>query len=165
VISYQSVVFGDFFRLVGRYVLPVFLITVFARECLAPQTPSEPSLRQRRRLAGAYLTKRLSFWQERLMLQDWHISLLQSTQQDLRGGTLGNIHWDQPQKTATIRFLRADEYHMPYRETVRDMEFTLVHELIHLELVSLPRSDASRRDEEYAVNHLAEALIAMDRGK
>jgi hypothetical protein len=43
------------------------------------------------------------------------------------------------------------------------MEFTLVHELIHLELASLPRSDASRTDEEHAVNHMAEALLRLDR--
>jgi hypothetical protein len=46
-----------------------------------------------------------------------------------------------------------------------DMEFTVVHELIHLELSSLPRSEASRRDEEYAVNQIADALLALDRKK
>jgi hypothetical protein len=43
------------------------------------------------------------------------------------------------------------------------MEFTVVHELIHLELSSLPHSEASRRVEEHAVNRLADALLKLDR--
>jgi hypothetical protein len=43
------------------------------------------------------------------------------------------------------------------------MEFTMVHELIHLELASLPRTDASRRDEEAAVDRMAGALLRLDR--
>jgi hypothetical protein len=42
------------------------------------------------------------------------------------------------------------------------MEFTVVHELIHLELSSLPRSQASRRAEEHAVNHISKALLDLD---
>lgn len=44
---------------------------------------------------------------------------------------------------------------MSFPEMLNDMEFTLVHELVHLELASLPRSEASRRSEEHAVNHIA----------
>ena len=43
------------------------------------------------------------------------------------------------------------------------MEFTIVHELVHLELASLPRSEASRSNEEHAVNLSAEALLRLDR--
>jgi hypothetical protein len=43
------------------------------------------------------------------------------------------------------------------------MEDTIVHELIHLELASLPTTDTSRSDEEFAVNHLAEGLLELDR--
>jgi hypothetical protein len=62
-----------------------------------------------------------------------------------------------------IRVLDASDYRMPYREMLDDMEFTVVHELIHLELSSLPRSEASRRDEEHAVNQIADALLKLDR--
>ena len=51
----------------------------------------------------------------------------------------------------------------PAIETLRAMEDTIVHELVHLELALLPKTDASRADEEFAVNHLAEALLALDR--
>jgi hypothetical protein len=45
------------------------------------------------------------------------------------------------------------------------MELTVVHELVHLELASLPRSQESRSTEEHAVNGIADALLALDRGK
>jgi hypothetical protein len=114
-------------------------------------------------LAENYLRDRLALWRQRLNLLDWDISLVISQPGDLREGTMGNIRWDADKKTARIRVLDASDYHMPFRATLKDMEFTLVHELIHLELASLPRNEASRRDEEYAVNHMAEALLHLDR--
>ena len=97
------------------------------------------------------------------MLEDWKISIFSVHPSDLRARTLGNVHWDKDQKTAVIRVLDASDYQMPFRATLNDLEFTIVHELIHLELASLPRSEASRSDEEYAVNRLAEALIKLER--
>ena len=82
---------------------------------------------------------------------------------DLRQGTLGNIHWDADKKSATIRVLDAADYTAPLVAILKDMEFTIVHELIHLELASLPRSDASRSDEEFAINHLTDALLQSAR--
>ena len=41
------------------------------------------------------------------------------------------------------------------------MEFTVVHELVHLQLSSLPRSDASRGAEERAVNQITEAFLEL----
>jgi hypothetical protein len=46
---------------------------------------------------------------------------------------------------------------------LNDMELTIVHELVHLELSSLPRNEASRSSEEHAVNRIAEALLGLDR--
>ena len=76
---------------------------------------------------------------------------------------MGNIHWDADKKRASIRVLDPADYKMPMAEILADLEFTVVHELIHLELSSLPRSDASRSDEEHAVNQIARALLALDR--
>ncbi len=81
----------------------------------------------------------------------------------LRQKTLGSIRWDATTKTAVIKVLDASDYHMPLRATLKDMEFTVVHELIHLELASLPRSEASRSEEEHVINDLADALLQMDR--
>jgi hypothetical protein len=110
-----------------------------------------------------FLYGRLAIWQQRLTLQDWKISIIMSHPSDLKPKTLGNIHWDSDKKSAVIRVLDASDYRLPYKDMVDDMEFTVVHELIHLELSSLPRSEASRRDEEHAVNQIASALLKLDR--
>ena len=86
---------------------------------------------------------------------------------DLRRGSLGNVHWDADTKTALIRVLDAGDYQMSFGATLKDMEFTVVHELTHLELSSLTRNFKSRSEEsvgaeERAVNRLAEAMLQLD---
>lgn len=116
-------------------------------------------------MAQPYVVERLAVWQQRLKLEDWKISVIMSHPSDLKPKTLGNIHWDADKKSAVIRVLDASDYQLGCRDMLDDMEFTVVHELIHLELSSLPRSDASRRDEEYAVNQITDALLKLDRHK
>jgi hypothetical protein len=140
----------------------LFLLGICASGCQAPETPPEPDARERGPLAERYVQEKLALWQRRLNLQDWTISVVMSHPVDLRHRTLGNIHWNTDKKTAVIRVLDASDYQMPFRATIKDMEFTVVHELIHLELASLPRSEASRSEEEYAINHLAGALLQLD---
>jgi len=149
----------------GVHLSPALFLLVFAGVCFAPQPPAEPIASERDSMAEHYLASSLTRWQQRLQLQDWAISVKLSKPNQLRRGTLGNIHWDSPAKTAEVRVLPATEYSMPYHAALRDMEFTLVHELVHLELASLPRNDASRGDEEDAVNRVAEALLRLDRGE
>jgi hypothetical protein len=110
-----------------------------------------------------YLRGRVALWQDRLKLQDWSVSLVVSSPSDLRPGTLGNIHWDPDKKTAVIRVLAAPDNQTPPSATLTEMEETIVHELVHLELASLPKTDAGRSDEEFAVIHLTEALLWLDR--
>jgi hypothetical protein len=138
------------------------LLGIFSAGCQAPTTPPEPEARDRGRLADHAIREKLRLWQRRLNLQDWTISIVMSHPTDLRPRTLGNIHWDANKKTAVIRVLDASEYQMPFQLTMKDMEFTVVHELIHLELASLPRSEASRSDEEYAINRLTSALLELN---
>ena len=110
-----------------------------------------------------FVTGKLALWQERLHLEDWKISLVMRRKQDLKTATLGGIHWDKKKKSATLYVLDAADYTMPAADMLKDMEFTIVHELVHLELASLPRSEASRTNEEFAVNQLAEALLRLER--
>jgi hypothetical protein len=149
-----------FFPRIFKPVLSLCLfLSVGAGMCIAPQTPSEPALRDRGRLADSYVHKKLPMWQRRLKLQDWKISILSVHTSDLRPRTLGNIHWDTDNKTAVIRVLDASDYQLPYRAAIKDMEFTIVHELIHLELVGLPRSEETHSNEEHAINQIADALL------
>lgn len=114
-------------------------------------------------MAQSFTTERLSVWQKRLKLQDWDIAVVMSRTGDLKPKTLGNIHWDTDKKEAVIHVLDPADYRLPFHDMLDDMEFTVVHELIHLKLAPLlsnvPRSEASRRDEEHTVNQLADALL------
>jgi hypothetical protein len=141
------------------------VILPFARTASAepPSRISDPHVCTAQ--AGNYLNARLGLWQQRMNLGDWKIAIVMSHPGDLRPKTLGNIHWDANKKTAVIRVLDAGDYQLSCREALPDMEVTLVHELVHLELSALPRSQASRREEEFAVNRIAEALVRLDRQK
>jgi hypothetical protein len=145
----------------------MFLLGALAGTGVAPETTSEPPITARGPLAESVLRQRLVLWQQRLKLQDWTISLVMSHPSDLRSGTLGNIHWDPDRKTAAIRVLDASDYQMPFNAALKDMEFTVIHELIHLELSSLTRNFKSRSEEsfteeEQAVNRIANALTMLD---
>jgi hypothetical protein len=143
----------------------VLFLTLAGGAWAAPPSPSAPNVDTRVCVARAdgFLHARLGSWQQRLNLADWRISLEMSHAGDLKPKTLGNIHWDAAKKTATIRVLDASDYRLPCPAALSDMELTLVHELVHLELSSLPRSPASRHEEELAVNRIADALVRLDR--
>ena len=125
---------------------------------------SHDSTPQDREAAAAkFVAQRLQAWQDRMNLKDWDIRVQLVRADQLEPKTLGNIHWDTDSKTATIAVLSTEDYKLPWKAMLDDMEFTVVHELVHLELASLPRSDASRRVEEHAVNEIAGALLKLAR--
>src|SRR5579885_936898 len=145
--------------------LPLVLLPGFCFGASVQKPATDMSARDCAQMAQPYVVERLAVWQQRLKLEDWKISVIMSHPSDLKPKTLGNIHWDADKKSAVIRVLDASDYQMGCRDMLDDMEFTVVHELIHLELSSLPRSEASRRDEEYAVNQITDALLHLDRRK
>jgi hypothetical protein len=139
----------------------VLFLTGIVAVCPAAELPADARIQNN---TESYLRQRVEIWKERLKLQGWSVSVVVSRESDLRPGTLGNIHWDSDKKTAVIRVLGSSDGHdLPAPVALSAMEDTIVHELIHLELASLPKTDTSRSDEEFAVNHLAEALLELDR--
>lgn len=116
-------------------------------------------------LAQQFMDDRLAVWQQRLKLEDWRISVATARLGDLPPKTLGGIRWDKPKKSAVIWVLDSSDYRLPFREMLDDMELTIVHELVHLDLASLPRGQASRGSEEHAVSGIAEAMLGLDRKK
>ncbi|HUB83888.1 MAG TPA: hypothetical protein VMB03_34070 [Bryobacteraceae bacterium] len=110
-----------------------------------------------------FLNARLAFWQQRLNLQDWKLSVVASHPSELKPETLGNIHWDTPTKTAVVRVLSISDYKMACPAALSDMELTVVHELVHLTLSPLRSSATNREEEEHTVNQIAEALLKLDR--
>ena len=132
-------------------------------------SPPSATARLRTLVAERLTAEKLWAWQRRLNLQDWKITVALARATELKPKTLGNIHWDTDKKTATIHVLDPADYTLPLDAMLKDMEFTVVHELIHLELspvlAPLQRTDENRRDEEHAVNHMAQALLDLDRLK
>ncbi len=112
-----------------------------------------------------FVDKKLTVWQTRLKLEEWRVTPSFTMRQDLKPRTLGGIRWDKTKKTAVIWIFDPAEYRLPFCQMLDDMEMTIVHELIHLKLAGLPRSEASRSSEESAVNGIAEALLDLDRQK
>ena len=111
--------------------------------------------------AEHFVAQKVQLWQDRLNLKDWDIRFQLVRTDKLEPKTLGNINWDADVKVAKISVLSTYDYKLPYRAMLDDMEFTVVHEMVHLQLASLPRSEASRRVEEHAVNELAAALLKL----
>jgi hypothetical protein len=138
---------------------------LFVVLCITVSAPAQNSPADASQLAQRHVTERLAYWQHRLKLEDWHISVAPARQSQLKPKTLGAIRWDKGKKTAEIWVLDPADYQLPYRQMLDDMELTVVHELVHLQLASLPRSEASRSSEEHAVNGIADALLDLDRGK
>ena len=119
--------------------------------------------REQAQLAERFVNERLSVWTRRLNLEEWQISVILTRRDDLKANTLGGIRWDKGKKSAVIKVQDPSDYRLPFVEMLDDMELTIVHELVHLELSSLPRSEASRSTEEHAVNGIAGALLRLDR--
>ena len=145
-------------RLSGVAVLTLALL---AAHSFGRSSGSQPQ--DRDAAVARFVAQRLQIWQDRMNLKDWdiHVDLVRADK--LEPKTLGNIHWDTDLKAATIGVLSPEDYKLPYKAMLDDMEFTIVHELVHLELASLPRSEASRRVEEHALNEIADALLNLAR--
>jgi hypothetical protein len=157
-------------HMLGRYCFCLsFCFSIIGASGVSNAQPASDPLpaREKTLLAQSFASERLWVWQKRLNLDDWNISVVVAPASDLKPKTLGNVHWELEKKTATIRVLDPADYRLPFKEMLEDMEFTVVHELIHLELApvlsDLHRSDANRRDEEHAVNHVADALLRLGR--
>ena len=147
--------------------IPVALfVSVIACSAIEPvhvATPAPDIQPENYLLAQSFLGEKLSVWQKRLNLTSWTIRLELTRSSELRPKTLGNIHWDVDTHTAEIRVLAPQDYQLSTRDMLADMECTVVHELVHLQLSSLPRSEASRGAEEHAVKQITQALLNLDR--
>ena len=130
-------------------------------QAIPPQTPAQVA--SQNQAAQQFLDAKVVRWRQRLGLEDWRISVVMAHRVDLPPKTMGGIRWDKPGKNAVIWVLDPSEYRLPFREMLDDMELTIVHELVHLDLASLPRGQASRGSEERAVNSIARAMLDLDR--
>lgn len=112
----------------------------------------------------AQIEKWMKTWRRRLGLDDWTVTATMVRSWDLKPDTLGNLKWNSGTKTATIRVLNPIDYDLPPGEVPADIEYTVLHELVHLQLALLPRETSSKGLEEQVVNRISEALMALDKG-
>jgi len=82
---------------------------------------------------------------------------------DLKPNTLEDFRWDAAERSEVIRILDLPHYELDCRAAFEDMEFTIVHELLHLKISLLPRCEADRKAEEDAVNDIARTLLMIDK--
>lgn len=126
-----------------------------------PTRVTDPAAKEREAIAQRFVQQELQIWQDRLDLKDWDVKVELVRPNALEPKTLGNIHWDADVKRATISVLSAYDYTLPTPAMLDDMEVTIVHELVHLHLSSLPRSEATSGNEEHVVVELTRALLNL----
>jgi hypothetical protein len=102
-------------------------------------------------------------WQKRLGLADWKIEAKIVRLWQLPKGTIANINWSLPRKTATIKVLDSADSTLPKNEISRDTELSVVHELIHLSMAKLPLDANNTELEEEAVKKISTALLSLDK--
>jgi hypothetical protein len=139
------------------------LASGFAQTADVDPPEPRPDAQERGELARRFVNEKLDEWRHRLGLEDWRISGVMTRRSELKHGTRGMVRWDKRKRSAVVWVMDAADYRVPVHEMLDDMEFTVVHELLHVALASLPRSEASRRSEEQAVNQIAEALLSLAR--
>lgn len=115
-------------------------------------------------VSEAQVQRWVKSWQKRLALEDWEINSRVVPSRDLKPDTLGNLRWNSANKTAMIRVMDPCDYDLPSAEIPADIEYTIVHELVHLQLAMLPKGSGSKDIEERVVNQIGEALLSLERG-
>ncbi len=141
----------------------VLLLCLGASVCFGAAPPL-PKVGTPATVTEAQVSGWMTSWQKRLHLEDWNIEVHMVRSADLRPDTLGNLKWNNATRTACIKVLNPVDYQILPADVPEDMEYTVLHELVHLQLSALPR-DLSRKDvEEQVVNRIADALMQLHRG-
>jgi len=78
------------------------------------------------------------YWQHELALEDWNVSVQLVSATDLDDKTLGDIAPNLETKSAVIRILREQDYHLPIRSARADQRLTVAHEMVHLKRFVYP---------------------------
>lgn len=103
------------------------------------------------------LVDQLKSWQKRLGLDDWTMTLQVVRQSEIDPNAWGSSHWDARAKTATIQVLDPRDYNLKGADLRLDMECTIVHELVHIQVSPLDAPDAQVRED--VVNKIMVALL------
>ncbi|WP_028983321.1 hypothetical protein [Sporolactobacillus terrae] len=112
-------------------------------------------------LTADQLKEKLDYWQKRLRLQDWLIDLKITRKRDMEFDSQGECNYNLLKKMAVIRIVDSVDYDA-CAAFPQDMEWCLVHELLHLHFAPLhvERDDEA---EEQAVDLISNALVTVAR--
>ncbi|HEY2018565.1 MAG TPA: hypothetical protein VGH38_33905 [Bryobacteraceae bacterium] len=103
------------------------------------------------------LDRQMRFWQKRLGLEEWNLSLRVVRQTEIDRNSWGAAEWDPDAKSGTISVLDPRDYNLHGGELKLDMECTIVHELVHIQVSPLAARDEHVREE--VVNRIMVALM------
>jgi hypothetical protein len=105
----------------------------------------------------SHLDRQLRSWQKRLGMEEWRLTVRLVRQKDLDKNTWGNAEWDPDEKTGTISVLDPLDYNLKGGGLRLDMECTIVHELVHIQVSPLDARDETIRED--VVNRIMTALL------
>jgi hypothetical protein len=103
------------------------------------------------------LQSQMKLWQKRLGMEDWNVTLHIVRQAEINPNAWGTAEWDPVDRTASINVLDPRDYNLKGSELKLDMECTIVHELVHIQVSPLAARDEHIREE--VVNHIMTALL------
>jgi hypothetical protein len=103
------------------------------------------------------LDHQLKLWQKRMGLEGWNLALRVVRQSEIDRNSWGAAEWDPVAKTGLISVLDPRDYNLKGEELRLDMECTIVHELVHIQVAPLGARDAKQR--EQVVNRIMGALM------
>jgi hypothetical protein len=103
------------------------------------------------------LDQRARFWQKRLGLEDWNFTVRVVRQTEIDRNAWGTAEWDPQDKTGVINVLDPRDYNLKGAELKLDMECTIVHELVHIQVSPLSAHSAQEREE--VVNKIMTAVL------
>ena len=103
------------------------------------------------------LDRQMKSWQRRLGLEDWSLTLRLVRQSEIDRNSWGTAEWDPDARTGVINVLDPRDYNLKGGDLKLDMECTIVHELVHIQVSPLGGLNDGAREE--VVNKLMAALI------
>ncbi len=103
------------------------------------------------------LDRQMRLWQKRLGLEEWNLRLRVVRQTEIDRNSWGAAEWDPQVKTGIISVLDPRDYNLKGGELRLDMECTIVHELVHIQVSPLAARDEGQRED--VVNKLMTALL------